>query len=209
MIDAQIEAYAEAHASPVDPLLDELAEATRERTTAPQMMVGRVEGNFLRLLVQLMGAKKVVEIGTFTGYSGLCIASALPADGKLITCELSEAHADIAAEFFARSPEGGKIELRRGRALDTLRSLPDADFDLVFIDADKESYEAYYEEALRLLRKGGLIVADNTLWSGRVLRPEAESDRAIVAFNERVKGDPRVEQVLLTIRDGIMLARKK
>lgn len=208
MIDPEIEAYAEAHASPLPPLLDEVAETTRERTTAPGMMVGKVEGNLLRLLVKLMGARKVVEIGTFTGYSGLCIASALPEDGQLVTCELSEQHAAIAREFFAKSPDGKKIDLRVGQAIETLRSLPDGDFDLVFVDADKESYEAYYEEALRLLRPGGLVVADNTLWSGRVLRPEAESDRAIVAFNERVKSDPRVEQVLLTVRDGIMLARK-
>lgn len=208
MIDPAIEAYAEAHASPLDPLLDELAAVTRERTTAPQMMVGTIEGNFLRLLVRLMGARKVVEIGTFTGYSGLCIASALPEDGKLVTCELSDEHADIAASFFAKSPLGEKIELRRGPAIDTLRSLPAGAFDLVFIDADKESYLDYYEEALRLLRPGGLVVADNTLWSGRVLDPREASDKAIVAFNERVKADPRVEQVLLTVRDGMMLARK-
>lgn len=208
MIRPEIEAYAEAHASPLDPLLEELAAATRERTTAPQMMVGKIEGNFLRLLVRLMGARRVVEVGTFTGYSGLCIADALPEDGLLVTCELSDAHADIAAEFFARSALAKKIELRRGPAIETLRSLPEGGYDLVFIDADKESYLDYYEEALRLLRPGGLVVADNTLWSGRVLEPREASDKAIVAFNDRVRSDPRVEQVLLTVRDGMMLARK-
>jgi caffeoyl-CoA O-methyltransferase len=208
MIDPAIEAYAAEHASPLPALLDELASVTRERTTAPQMMVGKVEGNLLRLLVRLTGARRVLEIGTFTGYSALCMASALPDDGKLVTCEIADAHADIAEEFFARSPDGAKIELRRGRAMETLRTFPDESFDLVFIDADKESYEAYYEEAIRLLRQGGLMVADNTLWSGRVLQPESEEDHAIVAFNKRVMGDPRVEQVLLTVRDGIMLARK-
>ncbi|HLV61469.1 MAG TPA: class I SAM-dependent methyltransferase [Fredinandcohnia sp.] len=208
IVDPDIEAYAAAHASPLDPILDELAAVTRERTTAPNMMVGPIEGAFLRLLVRLMGARRVVEIGTFTGFSGLCIASALPEDGKLVTCELSDAHADIASSFFARTPLGKKIELRRGRALDTLRSLPTGDFDMVFIDADKEGYLDYYEEALRLLRHGGLVVADNTLWSGRVLDPKEPSDRALADFNEVVKNDPRVEQVLLTVRDGILLARK-
>ncbi|MFO7155650.1 MAG: class I SAM-dependent methyltransferase [Pseudomonadota bacterium] len=208
IVDPAIEAYAAELASPLPPLLDELAEVTRERTTAPQMMVGRVEGNLLRLLVRLVRPRRVLEIGTFTGYSALCMASALPDDGRIVTCEISDAHADIAAEFFAKSPDGHKIELRRGRALDTLRELPDASFELVFVDADKESYEAYYEESIRLLVSGGLLVADNTLWSGRVLDPKAESDRAIAAFNRRVAADPRVEQVLLTVRDGILLARK-
>lgn len=208
IVDPAIEAYAAELASPLPPLLDELAEVTRERTTAPHMMVGRVEGNLLRLLVRLVRPRRVLEIGTFTGYSTLCMASALPDDGRIVTCEISDAHADIAAEFFAKSPDGHKIELRRGRALDTLRELPDASFELVFVDADKESYEAYYEESIRLLVSGGLLVADNTLWSGRVLDPKAESDRAIAAFNRRVAADPRVEQVLLTVRDGILLARK-
>jgi len=208
IVDPAIEAYTAELASPLPPLLDELAAVTRERTTAPQMMVGKVEGNLLRLLVHLTRARRVLEIGTFTGFSALCMASALPDDGRIVTCEISHAHADIAAEFFARSPDGHKVELRRGPALDTLRGLPDESFDMVFVDADKESYEAYFEEAIRLLVPGGLLVADNTLWSGRVLDPQTESDRAIAAFNRRVAADPRVEQVLLTVRDGILLARK-
>lgn len=209
IVDKAIDAYAAEHTSALPPLFDELAEATRSRTTMPGMMVGRIEGNFLRMLVALTGAKRVVEVGTFTGFSGLCMASALPDDGELITCELSEAHAEIAREFFARSPHGRKIHLRMGPAIETLRRMPEASVDLIFVDADKTSYPQYYEEALRLLRHGGLLVADNVLWGGRVLEPKEESDRAIVSFNERVKRDDRVEHVLLTVRDGMMLARKR
>ncbi|AKU91431.1 O-methyltransferase [Vulgatibacter incomptus] len=209
IVDEKIEAYSAAHSSPLPPLLDALAERTRAETTAPQMMVGRLEGNVLRMLVSLTGAKRVVEIGTFTGYSALCMANALPADGELVTCEIEEKHASIARDFFDKSPDGSKIRLRMGPAIETLRGLPEQAFDLVFIDADKEAYPAYYEESMRILRHGGLIVADNVLWSGRVLAPGDASSRAIVAFNERVRTDDRVEQVLLTVRDGMMLARKK
>lgn len=209
MVDERIDAYAAEHTTPVPALLEELAEVTRQKTTAPQMMVGRLEGAFLKMLVGLIGAKRVVEVGTFTGYSGLWMASALAEGGELITCEISEEHASIAREFFARSPDGGKVSLRLGPALETLKGLESGSVDLIFIDADKVSYGAYYEEGLRLLRKGGLLVADNVLWSGRVLEPKEESDRAIVSFNERVRADERVEHVLLTVRDGMMLARKK
>lgn len=209
MVDERIEAYAAAHTTEVPALLEELAEVTRAKTTAPQMMVGRLEGGFLRLLVGLTRAKRVVEVGTFTGYSALSMASALPDDGELITCEISEEHAAIARSFFAKSPDGGKIQLRLGPALDTLRSLEAGSADLIFIDADKVPYSDYYEEGLRLLRKGGLVVADNVLWSGKVLDPQDESSHALAAFNEKVVADDRVEHVLLTVRDGMMLAHKK
>jgi caffeoyl-CoA O-methyltransferase len=209
IVDPKIEAYAAEHTLPVPALLEELAEVTRQKTTAPQMMVGRLEGAFLKVLVGLLGARRVVEVGTFTGYSGLWIASALPEGGELITCELSEEHAAIARGFFDKSPDGKKIDLRVGPALETLKTIEAGSVDLIFIDADKVGYSAYYEEGLRILRKGGLVVADNVLWSGRVLDPQEESDRAIVAFNEMVRGDDRVEHVLLTVRDGMMLAREK
>lgn len=209
IVRPEIERYAAEHTSDLPALLEELAEVTRAQTTAPQMMVGRLEGGLLRMLVDLVRAERVIEVGTFTGYSALCMASALPADGKLITCEVDLHHASIARSFFERSPDGGKIELRLGPAIETLRGLPDASADLIFVDADKEGYLAYYEEGLRLLREGGLLVADNVLWSGRVLDPQQDSDRAIVAFNERVAADDRVEQVLLTVRDGMMLVRRR
>jgi len=209
LVDPAIEQYAAEHSSALPPLLGELAAVTREKTTAPQMMIGPIEGNLLRMLVAISGAKRVLEVGTFTGFSSLCMAAALPEDGELITCEVSEEHAAIARHFFERSPDGRKIKLRMGPAIETMRHQPAGSFDLVFVDADKTAYPDYYEEALRLLRHGGLLVGDNTLWSGRVLKPEDDGTRGIVAFNERAKRDERVEHVLLTVRDGVHLVRKK
>ncbi|WP_373045770.1 O-methyltransferase [Vulgatibacter sp.] len=209
LVDEAIEQYAIDHSSPLPPLFAELAAETRARTTLPQMMVGPIEGNFLRMLVQLTGAKRVVEVGTFTGFSALCMASALPEDGELVTCEISEEHAAIARTFFERSEHGRKIKIRMGPAVETLRHLPEASFDLMFVDADKVSYPAYYEEAMRLLKHGGLLVGDNALWSGNVLEPKDDATRGIVAFNERANRDDRVEHVLLTVRDGMHLIRKK
>ncbi len=209
LVDEAIEQYAIDHSSPLPPVFAELAAETRARTTLPQMMVGPIEGNFLRMLVQLTGAKRVVEVGTFTGFSALCMASALPEDGELVTCEISEEHAAIARTFFERSEHGRKIKIRMGPAVETLRHLPEASFDLMFVDADKVSYPAYYEEAMRLLKHGGLLVGDNALWSGNVLEPKDDATRGIVAFNERANRDDRVEHVLLTVRDGMHLIRKK
>jgi caffeoyl-CoA O-methyltransferase len=144
----------------------------------------------------------------FTGYSGLSMASALPDDGELITCDVDPKAEAIAKRYFARSPHGKKIQVRMGPALETIRSLKDP-LDLVFIDADKENYPAYYDAVFPLVRQGGLIVADNALWSGRVLDPKADSDRAIVAYNQKVSSDPRVTKVMLTVRDGMFLALKK
>lgn len=205
-----IDAYCLAHTTPADPLLDELAAYTRAHCKLPQMLTGPVEGTFLRMLVQISGAKRVLEIGTFTGYSALSMAAGLPDDGELITCDIDPEHARIAQSFFDRSPQGKKIHLRLGAALDTLRALPDdARFDFAFIDADKENYVNYYDTVLPLLRPGGRIAADNTLWSGKVLDPKEKSDHAIVAFNDHVRRDPRVEHVLLSVRDGVMLIRNR
>jgi caffeoyl-CoA O-methyltransferase len=173
------------------------------------MQVGRVEGGLLKLLVAVSGARRVVEIGTFTGYSALSMAEGLPDDGELITCDINPEAARVAQSFFDRSPHGKKISLRLGDALETLRKLPrDLSIDLAFIDADKERYVDYYEEIVPRLRKNGLIAADNTLWSGSVVDPQTESARAIARYNDHVMADPRVENVLLSVRDGLMLARK-
>ena len=172
------------------------------------MQVGRVEGTFLRMLVALSGARRALEIGMFTGYSGLMIAAGLPEDGTLTTCDVDPKAEAVARRFFARSPHGRKITIRMGPALDTIRTLsPPIDF--VFVDADKQNYSNYYEAVLPLLPRGGLLVADNVLWSGKVLDPKEPSDRAIAAFNERVENDSRVDRVMLTIRDGMTLVRKK
>ena len=208
LVPEEIERYAEAHTEPVEPLFDELREETFRSMKDPQMQVGRIEGTFLKLLVRLSGARRALEIGMFTGYSGLMIASGLPEDGALTTCDIDPKAEAVARRFFARSPHGHKITVRMGPALDTIATLaPPIDF--VFVDADKANYSRYYDAVLPLMPSGGLLVADNVLWSGKVLDPKEDSDRAIAAFNERVLGDPRVEKVLLTVRDGMTLVRKR
>jgi caffeoyl-CoA O-methyltransferase len=209
MVAPEIERYAYEYTRPQPPLFDELSRVTRERTELPDMQVGRVEGAFLKLLCATIGARRVLELGTFTGYSALCLAEGLPDDGEVVTCDIDPEAVEIANSFFVRSPHGKKIHVRLGDALETIHSLPDEPaFDLVFLDADKERYPEYYEAVLPRLRRNGLLVADNVLWDGAVLSPRHFSDRAIAAFNRRVAEDPRVENVLLTVRDGIMLVRK-
>ena len=204
-ISDELDAYAIARSTPESALSRELAEITRADSANPQMMIGNTEGLFLRALVRATGARRVLEIGTFTGYSALAMAGGLPEGGKLITCDIDADSTAIARSFWARSPHGNKIELRLGPALDTIKGL-DGPFDLVFIDADKGGYIDYWDAVVPRMRKGGLIVADNVLWSGRVLDPQEPDDRALAAFNEHVSVDGRVEQVMLPVRDGITVA---
>jgi len=209
LISGPLEAYAAAHTTAPGALLDELEAYTQAHCANPQMLTGRLEGQLLAMLVATTGAKRVLEVGCYTGYSALSMASTLPADGTLLTLDRNPDTAKVAQSFFERSPVGSKITLRLGEALDTLRGLPaEMTFDLVFLDADKENYINYYELILPKLRRGGLLVADNVLWSGRVLKPEKETDKAIVAFNRHVADDPRVEQVMLSVRDGVLMIRK-
>ena len=208
IVDPDIEAYAEAHTAEPSKLLERLERETRQRMSAPQMLTGRLEGQFLRLLVLMLGAKRVLEVGMFTGYSALSMASALPVDGELHTCEVNPEAEAFARRYFDESPHGHKIRVHSGPALDTLRIL-EAPFDFVFIDADKENYPRYYERVMELVRPGGVIAIDNVLWSGEVLAPSDEESRAIHALNERVHTDRRVDHVLTTIRDGVLLARKR
>jgi caffeoyl-CoA O-methyltransferase len=209
LVSPEIDQYTHDHTSPRPALFDELRAVTYASMASPHMQVGRVEGTFLKTLCAIMGARRVLEIGTFTGFSTLCMAEALPPDGELVTCDIDPEATAVARAFFDRSPHGAKITIRLGDARETLRTLPaDRPFDLVFLDADKERYSAYYDAVFPLLRMGGLLVADNTLWSGKVVAPAHESDLAIVAFNRRVTEDPRVENVLLAVRDGMMVARK-
>jgi caffeoyl-CoA O-methyltransferase len=167
-----------------------------------------MEGRLLKLLAQLSGAKLAVEVGTFTGYSGLSIAEGLPEGGRLITCDINPSTNEMARRYFKEAPWGHKIEARLGPALDTLREITGT-VDFAFIDADKTNYVNYWEALVPKLRPGGLIVADNVLWSGRVLSPSGDDDHAIVRFNKHVAADPRVEHVMLTVRDGMTLARKR
>lgn len=208
IVPDSLEEYCEAHSFPEPTLLTELARETQARTAAPQMLVGHLEGAFLRLLARASGARRVLEIGTFTGYSALAMAEALPSDGRLITCDVDPEATEIARRYWARSPHGSKIELRLGPAIQTLKDLP-GPFDLVFIDADKSNYLAYWEACVPKVRAGGLLAVDNVLWGGRVLEPREESDRAIAALNRRVREDARVEAVVLPLRDGVTVAWKK
>jgi caffeoyl-CoA O-methyltransferase len=201
--------YAADHTTPMSALLEEIEDFTLTKTRHPSMLTGRVEGRFLQFTVQLSGAQHIVDIGTFTGYSALAIAEVLPDGGKILTIENNRDHAKIAQDFFDKSPSGSKITLRMGEALEILKSLPDAKTDLVFIDADKQNYSAYYKESMRILRNGGLILADNALWYGRIFDPKDDESRAIAHFNELVKADNRAEKLFLTIRDGIYLIRKR
>ncbi len=206
LVVPELEAYALAHTAADGEVYDRLREETYDSTDIPQMQVGRLEGRFLKLLVQICGAKRAVEVGTFTGYSSLSIAEGLPEGGRLFTHDIDEVTTAIARRYWAQVPWGNKIELRLGPAAETLAAL-DGPIDFAFIDADKEGYIAYWEILVPKMRPGGLIAADNVLWSGRVLNPSSESDYAVVAFNQHVLRDPRVEQVLVTVRDGITLAR--
>jgi caffeoyl-CoA O-methyltransferase len=208
IVEKSIENYAFDHTASEPELLLELQKETYETMEWPNMITGRMEGRFLKMLVQITNAKNILEIGTFTGYSALCMAEGLPADGKIITCDINENSRDFAQKYFDRSEYGHKIELKFGPALDTIKTLK-GPFDLVFIDADKSNYPNYYELCLPLVRSGGLIVIDNTLWSGLVLKPENNATKAIDAINKTVVKDSRVENVLLTVRDGIQLIRKK
>ena len=180
---------------------------TYDQLEIPHMLTGRIEGQLLKMLAGLVEARRIVEVGTFGGYSAISMAEALPEDGYLITCEVDPVAIKFAKRFFNESLHGKKIILKEGPALDTLKKLSGS-FDMAFIDADKENYLNYYEALLPIMRPGGLIVVDNVLWSGRVLNPKEPSDHAIHRFNQRVMHDHRVEKVMLTIRDGVSLLRK-
>ena len=207
--DPTLEAYAAAHSSPEPDWLSAAAQATREGTASPGMMVGHLVGRFLAMLVAFGRPARILEIGTFTGYSALSMAEAVPPGGRITTLELSPEHAALAQRHIDASPYADRIEIVVGPALDSIAHLP-GPFDLVFIDADKENYVNYYEAALAKLAPGGLLVTDNVLWDGRVLDPEPDQrTRGIVDFNEHVAADPRVQVVMLTLRDGLTLVRRR
>jgi caffeoyl-CoA O-methyltransferase len=205
-IDPRVEQYAEEHTEPDGELFERLAKETHEKTTVPQMMVGRLEGRFLGVLVRMLRARRVLELGTFTGYSSISMALALPADGRVITCDVDEETSAIARRYAEEAGVAERIEYRLGPALDTIAQL-DPPFELVFVDADKPNYVNYYEATLPLLADGGLMVFDNTLWSGQVVEESEQSEdtKAIRALNDHVLADPRVHNVLLTVRDGMNL----
>jgi caffeoyl-CoA O-methyltransferase len=202
-----IEDYAERHSTPLSETHSKLWLETFNKTRNPEMMVGPLEGALLRMLVRLTGARRILEIGMFTGYSTLAWAEALPKGGHIVSCDINPETTEIARGFFAQSPHADKIEVRLGPALYSLRFIS-GPFDICFIDADKESYGDYYDACIEVVRPRGLIVLDNMLRSGRVLNPEDPGTKAIDALNKRIRHDPRVENLLLPMRDGIMLVYK-
>ena len=208
MIDERIEAYAEAHTTPPPELLGELAAETQSTMRLPQMLTGTTEGRLLELLVHAIGACRILEIGTFTGYSALSMAAALPDDGHIDTCDIDPTHVEVAERYIARSEHSDKITVHVGPALESIARL-EGEFDFVFIDADKANYDNYYEAVLPRLAAGGLIAIDNTLWSGRVLDPQDDDSKAIAALNEKLAADHRIVCVQLTVRDGVTLVRKR
>ncbi len=205
-----IDDYAAAHSWAESDLCRVLREETYRSMELPQMVVGPLEGAFLKMMVRLVNAKRVLEIGMFTGYSALCFAEALPAEGRIITCEIDDKPAALARKHFAKSSLGNKIEIKMGPALETLRTLS-GPFDLVFIDADKVNYVNYYRRALELASASGVILIDNVLWAGDVLTqpPPDQSTAAIQELNRTVSSDPQVDAVLVTIRDGVLVIRLK
>ncbi|GAB3316311.1 O-methyltransferase [Larkinella ripae] len=213
-----ISAYSEAHTSPESELLRQLNRNTHARMLYPRMLSGHLQGRTLALLSRMLRPRRILEIGTFTGYSALCLAEGLTDDGRLITLEKDDELEEFARSYWNQSPVGSKIDLRVGFAPDLIPTL-DGPFDLVFIDADKENYSLYYDLVFDKVRTGGIILADNVLWSGKVVKPagagktaaERRADKdtqAVRDFNRKVSDDPRVEQVLLPVRDGLMMIYK-
>ena len=209
IVPEDIDAYAEAHTTPPPELMAELAEETKATMSSPGMLTGTVEGRLLEQLVFALRARRVLELGTYSGYSSLSMAAALPQGGHIDTCEVDEAHAEVAQRYIDRSPYADRITIHLGPALETIERLG-GEWDFVFIDADKENYANYYEALLPRLAPSGLMAIDNTLWSGRVLddADDSEATRAIRDLNDRIAADDRVIAVQLTVRDGVTLVRR-
>jgi caffeoyl-CoA O-methyltransferase len=211
-LSADAHDYLVAHGTPPDDVQRELIEETRRLGAVAGMQIAPEQGAFMTTLTRLIGARRAVEVGVFTGYSSLCIARGLPDDGRLLSLDVSEEWTSIGRRYWERAGVASKIDLRLGPAADALRALPgDEVIDLAFIDADKPNYRTYYEELLRRLRPNGAILVDNVLWGGRVLDPNANDDntRAIKEFNDFVAQDDRVDVVMLPLSDGLTIARKR
>jgi len=209
-LTAELHDYVVAHGTPPDPVLRDLLAETAALGGAAEMQVPPEEGALLTLLARLVGARDAVEVGTFTGYSSVCIARGLSPDGRLVCCDVSAEWTAVARRAWARAGLADRVELRLGPALDTLRAMPPEPlFDLAFLDADKQGYPAYWAELVPRVRSGGVLVVDNVLRDGRVLHPTAEDDVAVARFNDEVCADSRVDAVLLPLADGITIARRR
>jgi predicted O-methyltransferase YrrM len=207
-IDEEIQRYAEEHTTAESHLLKKLNRETHAEVLKPRMLSGHLQGRLLAMISCMIKPARILEIGTYTGYSALCLAEGLAPGGKLITMDINEELEDRVRSYFASSPFGKVIDYRIGDAHQIIPDLDDT-FDLVFIDADKESYSAYYDLVFNKVRSGGFILADNVLWSGKVIGTKADKDTALIKeFNRKIQEDQRVENVLLPVRDGVMIIRK-
>ena len=204
-----LDEYIEAHTTNADAVLAELYRETHLHVMNPRMASGPVQGQFLQFIVQMLKPKRVLEIGTFTGYSAICLAKKLPEGGRLTTIEANVEYEEIIRKYFDKAQVTNKIDLIFGDAKQVIPNLTDG-FDLVFIDADKINYPTYYDLVIGKVNVGGLILADNVIWEGKVLNANTKErdTQAIITFNDKVQNDPRVENVLLPIRDGLMMVRK-
>ncbi|MEY5133328.1 MAG: hypothetical protein RLZZ198_1332 [Bacteroidota bacterium] len=209
-ISPELEQYAGIHTSPESELLTRINRETHLEVLQPRMLSGHLQGRFLSLLSSLLKPKRILEIGTYTGYSALCLAEGLPNDGKLITIDVNEELQARVQGYFNDSSYKGQIDYRIGDAMGLIPTLPDT-WDLVFIDADKKNYLNYFDLVIERMNPGGIILADNILWSGKVIDESAQDRETVLLrqYNERIHADERVENILLPIRDGIMVARKK
>jgi caffeoyl-CoA O-methyltransferase len=206
----ELHRYAVAHSSFRDGAVPEIERAGEEMGNLAMMQIGGDQAAFITVLLQAIGARRALEVGTFLGYGAVAIARGLPEDGELICCELEDEYAERAREHLRAAGVEERVEIRVGPAAETLRGMTEDDsFDFAFIDADKESYPEYLEQALRLVRPNGLIMLDNTLKGGRVLEPESESDQVMAELNDRIAADERVEVAMLSVADGVTLARKR
>jgi caffeoyl-CoA O-methyltransferase len=209
---AELHAYLVSHGTPPDAIQRELIDETQALGNISMMQIAPEQGAFMTFLARVLGARRAIEIGTFTGYSALCLARGLSDDGELVCCDVSDEWTNIGRRYWEKAGVRHKIDLRIAPAIETLARLPqEPSFDLAFVDADKSGYIAYFEALLPLIRTGGVILVDNVLWMGAVINPEAndEDTLAIRAFNDLVTTDPRVECVMLPIADGLTLLRKR
>lgn len=205
-------AYMAGHRSDRDALLAELAEETKNLGPVSMMQVAPDQGALLTILTRLTGARNAIEIGTFTGYSGLCIARGLPEDGSLLCCDTSEEYTAVARKYFDKAGVGDCVEIKIAPALETLQALDSSEqFDLAFVDADKTNYGSYFDELLPRVRPNGLLLFDNVLWGGSVIDVTNVQDgtKAIRAVNDQIRDDPRVESVMIAVSDGLTVARKR
>mgnify|MGYP000058186040 FL=1 len=208
LVSKDIEKYCKDYSLDDTDLLKELSKITWETEDKPQMLCGSLVGGLLQMLIKISGAKRVLEIGIFTGYSTLKMAEALPADGEIHSCELMEKHIVIAKSWFKKSDVNYKISIHKGEADKSLEEFRAGSFDMMFVDADKTGYPEYYRKGTMLLKKGGIAIFDNMLWSGSVLNPEDDDAKALRETAELIKNDSRLEQLLLPVRDGLMIYQK-